>query len=112
MQFIKNLSSHKLTNTEIIALGKGLKFIPTPTKPNIKQIIQDFNKYSRIMRLRYIMRHKQSQQHPFKGKSNWTPRSTENTKLESYLEATKLALLDLPFHKVKQNMSTVQKKSW
>ena len=55
------------------------------------------------------MRHKQSQQHPFKVKSNWTPRSTENTKLESYLEATKLALLDLPFQKVTQNMSHAQK---
>ena len=34
MKFIKNLPSLKLTNTEIIALGKGLKFIPTPTKPS------------------------------------------------------------------------------
>ena len=35
--------------------------------------------------------------------------TTENTKLESYLEATKLALLEIPFQTRKQNMSRAQR---
>ena len=37
-QFIKNLSEYKLSDFEIIALGKGLNFIPNPEKPKKKCI--------------------------------------------------------------------------
>ena len=32
-QFIKNLSNYNLSDFEILALGKGLNFIPNPEKP-------------------------------------------------------------------------------
>ena len=87
-RFIKNLSSHNLTNTEMNVLGKGLKFIPTPKCPNRINLLQDANKFIRRMRLRYIRRHKKIQKHKFKRKSEWTPPTKENTRLENYLEAT------------------------
>ncbi|XP_070556531.1 uncharacterized protein [Ptychodera flava] len=109
LRFIKNLSSHKLTTAEINALGKGLKFIPTPKRPHRIHLTQDVNKFIRRIRLQYIMRHKKTENHEFKVKSMWTPHTSENTNLENYLEATKLALVNIPFHNTGQNMTRAEK---
>lgn len=37
-QFIRNLSDYRLSGQEILALGKGLYFIPNPNKPRIFHI--------------------------------------------------------------------------
>lgn len=54
----------------------------------------------------------QSTQHHFKEKSKWTPLTTDNPKLENYIETTKLALLNIPLNKrVKQNMIRAEKNA-
>jgi hypothetical protein len=38
--FIRNLSDYDLSDTEVLALSKGLSFIPTPKKPT-KHVIME-----------------------------------------------------------------------
>ena len=52
--FITNISDYKLSDNEILALGYGLGYIPTPDKPRKKLIMQDCNVFIRNMRVRYI----------------------------------------------------------
>lgn len=37
--YVINLSKHKINRYEYSALSKGLKFIPTPHKKNLKKVI-------------------------------------------------------------------------
>ena len=62
-KFIMNLSSHKLTTAEINALGKGLKFTPTPKRPSRVHLLRDANRLIGSTRLQYTMRHKTNQKH-------------------------------------------------
>ena len=103
------MSTHNLTDTEISALKKGLKYIPTPKRPNRIQLLHDANKFIRKMRLRYIMRHKQNKKYPFKMKFKWIPYTTENTTLENYPEATKLELANIPFQNTQQNITRAER---
>ena len=41
--FITNISNYALTDDQIIALSKGLGFIPTPDKPSRISLIRDSN---------------------------------------------------------------------
>ena len=41
----------KETQTEQINLGKGLKFTPTPQKPNSKELKEDLAAFTRKVRL-------------------------------------------------------------
>ena len=54
---IKNLSNKVLSNGQINLLAKGLKFIPTPVTKQTqikREILGDFDKFARRMRLMYI----------------------------------------------------------
>ena len=51
--FITNISNYALTNNQIIALSKGLGFIPTPDKPSKTSLIRDNNNLKRTMRIRH-----------------------------------------------------------
>ena len=64
-QYIRNLSDIKLNNDEIIVLAKGLKFVPTP---NIRHwdLIHDFTKFERLMRLQYEYHDATKIMHPFR----------------------------------------------
>ena len=69
---IRNFTDYQLTPDQTKLLSSGLKFIPTPvTKENQirQQLLQDFNQFSRRMRLRYIFHGKNKEQHPFHVKS-------------------------------------------
>ena len=104
---IKNLSNKKLSNDQINLLAKGLKFIPTPvTKhPQVKrQILRDFDKFARRMRLMYIFHGQDSEPHPFHVKSTWEPPIQRSVALESYLEEVKSELADLKLTKPKNNL--------
>ena len=55
--FLHNLSSHQLTDSQINLLSRGLRFIPTPAinERRIKQqLLRDFEQLARRMRLLYI----------------------------------------------------------
>ncbi len=47
-----NLSSHVLTEIERAVLEKGLKFCPTPSEPDMIQILEDLRLFFRRMRLK------------------------------------------------------------
>lgn len=76
-KFLKNLSSHRLTDSQVSVLSKGLLFIPTPVtnEDEIKRHL-----ISRRMRLQYIFHGNN------KGKSNLVPPVQPSVALESYLE--------------------------
>ena len=107
--FIRNLSDYKLSIPEITALSRGLKFIPTPKCPNIKHLMKDTNDYIRRMRIKFIMRHKQSITHPFKMKSNWVPQPTQNKRPENYFETAKLPMSEIQINTTKPNITQAEK---
>lgn len=104
-QHIKNLSDKELTIEQINLLSRGLNFIPTPvTKENQirRQLIKDFDKFARRMRLQYIYHDKKTEPHPFHVKSSWIPPAQPSVALESYLEEVKLQLAEITFYKSRQ----------
>ena len=75
-KFLKNFSSHQLTDNQVSMISKGLKFIPTPVTDERKirhQLLQDFEQFARRMRLQYIFHGQNKEPHPFHVKSNWIP---------------------------------------
>jgi len=49
-KFLKNFSSHQLTDNQVSVISKGLKFIPTPVTDKTKirhQPLQDFEQFAR-----------------------------------------------------------------
>ena len=111
--FVKNLSSIQLSDIQISAMAKGLKHIPTPSKPSRRELVQDVNLLQRRMRIRYIMRNKKTlkSMHQFKLPSTWTPLDSENNDLENYLEKTKEEICHLRFHKPVQNLTHAEKQA-
>ena len=97
-RFIKNLSNLQLTDNQVNMISKGLKFVPTPVtdEKNIKrQLLQDFEKFARRMRLQYIFHTKNTEPHPFHVKSDWVPPVQKSVALESYLESVKIQLAEI-----------------
>lgn len=94
LKYVEIFTQENLTDTEITVLGKGLKYIPTPRKTNIRQILlQDFEELSRKMRCKYHFSDKSSSdiEHPFRQKSGYQP-GIANNAIENYLFATKIEL--------------------
>ena len=90
---IKNLSNNNMTTEQINLLGRGLKFIPTPLTKQTqirRQLLQDFDQFTRRMRLQYIFQGEDNEPHPFHIKSTWVPPIQPSVALESYLEKVKL----------------------
>jgi len=107
-KFLKNLSTHQLSNDQVKVLSRGLKFIPTPvTNKTIirRQLLQDFKQFARRMRLQYIFHGQDKEPHPFHVKSNWMPPVQQSITLESYLESVKTQLADIKINKPKNNLS-------
>ena len=109
LQYVKNLSDKTLSDIEIIALGKGLKFITTPEKPSRIDILRSLKDLTRKMRIRFIM---QNKKHKFLNKfhlpSTWSPQMTYSRNLEDYLEATKGELAKIPIHNAQSNVSKAE----
>ena len=107
-QFLKNFSSHQLTDNQVSVISKGLKFIPTPVADETKirhQLVQDFEQFPRRMRLQYIFYGQNKEPHPFHVKSNWIPPVQPSVALESYLESVKVQLGKIKTIKPEYNLS-------
>ena len=94
-KFLKNFSSHQLTDNQVSVISKGLKFIPTPLTDDTKirhQLLQDFEHFARRMCLQYIFHGQNKEPHPFHVKSRWIPPVQPSVALESYLESVKVQL--------------------
>ena len=86
-QYVLNLSKRHLTDTEILLLAKGLKFIPTHIVSQ-KKILNDFKRFERNMRLKYHFRQEdkyKKNNHPFKGKSKYQAPIIGDNPIEQYL---------------------------
>ena len=72
---IVNLSSRKFSETETKLLERGLKFTPTPTKPNIQELIEDRMEFTRTVRLIEYFEGNQDEndESPVRNKSHWIP---------------------------------------
>lgn len=93
-QYVLNLSQRHLSDTEILLLAKGLKFIPTHNVSE-KKILNDFKRFERNMRLKYHFCHEDNYKknsHPFKGKSKYQAPVIGDNPVEQYLFYTKLEL--------------------
>ena len=107
-KFLRNLSTHQLSDDQVNVLSRGLKFIPTPvTNKTIirRQLLRDFEHFARRMRLQYIFHGQNKEPHPFHVKSNWMPPVQQSITLESYLESVKTQLADITINKPKNNLS-------
>ena len=107
-KFLRNRSTHQLSDDQVNVLSRGLKFIPTPlTNKAIirRQLLQDFEQFARRMHLQYISHGQNKEPHPFHVKSNWMPLGQQSIALESYLESVKTQLADIRINKPKNNLS-------
>jgi hypothetical protein len=115
-EYIKNLSKHKLTDNETIVLGKGLKFVPTPHRPEIDDILKDWRDLTKRMRYRYIYADKQKKMKaPFFKTSNSYPGPTESLGLENFLCQTRLDIERIfnkqNLRRPKQNISKKEREA-
>ena len=66
------------------------------TKTKIRrQLLRDFELFTRQMCLQYIFHGKNKEPHPFHVKSNWMPLVQQSAVLERYLESVKTQLPDI-----------------
>ncbi len=91
--YVCNYSDKPLTNAEILALNKGLSFIPTPAPPTERDLINDWKRLARSMRLKLMFANKPTRhRHPFKNDSTFTPCTSDSVGLENYLYSTRIEL--------------------
>ena len=112
-KYIKNLSIFDITTDQTNLLSRGLKFVPTPSTYETalrKQLLSDFDKFARRMRLQFISHGENSDIHPFYVKSNWDPPIQRSVTLESYLEEIKTELAHIPITRPKHNLPLNQRK--
>ena len=105
-KFVNNFSKHRLTDTEYRALGKGIKFCPTPQMQNAsKQIRSNFNELARKIRCRYHFADPQANTtlHPLRVNSGYQPSNACNP-IEQYISNTKETLLHMDIRKTTNNM--------
>ena len=111
-RYIKNLSDTTLTDQDKTFLSKGLKFIPTPPKPNShRSLIKDFNTFNRNMRLKFLYADRNSKPHPFHVKSNWQPPPQPSVALQNCLERTKYEIATILFCDTQDNLSAKEREA-
>lgn len=105
---VVNLSSKDLTDAETSLLSKGLNFCPNPSKINEHELSEDLNQFSRRLRIKEYFHAKEKngdnevetsvsdgteEELPiinrFKKKSDWIPKPSKNTTLESVINLIK-----------------------
>ena len=96
-----------------LASYKGLKFIPTPPKPNsLRSLIKDFNSFTRNMRLKFLFADRNSKPHPFQYvKSKWRPPPQPSMALENYLKRTKYEIATISFCNTQDNLSAKEREA-
>ena len=99
---IVNLSSRKLSDNEIKLLEKGLKFTPTPLKPNIQELNEEITEFTRKIRLvEYFEGNEdENDESLVRNKSNWIPPKGRDKDLESFVSNVR----DIPLHPNENNI--------
>ena len=91
---ITNLSSFNLSEAERNLLGRGLNFIPTPTREHPAIILQDYLLFDQKLRLQYYFMDKEKnttndKPTTLKQSTGWTPPSSQDQNFDSYRNLTK-----------------------
>ena len=111
-RYIKNLSDPPLTDHDKTFLSKGLKFIPTPPKPDShRSLMKDFNNFTRNMRLKFLFADRNSKPHPFHVKSNWQPPPQASAALENYFKRTKYEIATISFCDTQDNLLAKEREA-
>ena len=100
---LKYLLNYQISDSQVSMLS-GLKFIPTPVTNECKirqQLFQEFEQFTRRMRLQYIFHGQNKEPHPFHVKSNWIPPVQPSIALESDYENVKTQLAEITVTKPK-----------
>ena len=111
---IVNLSSRKLNENQIKLLEKGLKFAPTPTKPNTQELNKDIMEFTRKIRLvEYFEGNKyENDESHVRNKSNWIPPKGMDKDVESFISiVTDIPLTPNKKSSIKHNSSKSQQNS-
>lgn len=95
-EYILNLTKEVLSKKEIMILDKGLKFVPTGKPPSRGEILRDFERFCRSLRLKHLYGtipveggESTRVMHPMKLKSGFCPQETDNEALETYIARTR-----------------------
>ena len=95
---ITNLSSFNLSEAERNLLGRGLNFIPTPSREHPATILQDYLLFDQKLRLKYYFMDKKTNltnDKPtiLKQSTGWTPPSSQDQNFDSYRNLTQREIL-------------------
>ena len=110
-KYTLNRSTQDLSSSELTLLDKGLAFVPTEQTPNKHRLLQEFDAFTRRLRIQTLANrwqelhhetddgngedsHVTDKPHPFRMKSNWNPPITKNQALEAYITNTRKLLTD------------------
>ena len=107
---IVNLSSRKLTQNETKRSERGLKFTPTPTKPDIQELNEDRMEFTRKDRLvEYFEGNEDvNDQSLVRNKSNWIPPKGRDSDLEAFVtNVTDIPLTPNDKSKIKNQTSNI-----
>jgi hypothetical protein len=101
---VVNLSSKPLNSAESSLLSKSLHFCPNPPKINVRELDEDMDQFARRLRIKeYFHSKKETGENlstdesdikevidipRFVKISNWTPKPSKNTRLESIIDQT------------------------
>ena len=111
-KFVKNFSSHILTDNEILLLSKGVKFIPTPkTERTTINLMKNFSEFERRMRCTYLYESGiKYTKHPFYLNTGFKPNYSCEA-IENYLFATKYEISKIRLQKQNPNITFQEKKA-
>ena len=95
---ITNLSSFNLSEAERNLLGRGLNFIPTPTREHPAIILQDYLLFDQKLRLQYYFMDKEKnttndKPTTLKQSTGWTPPNSQDQNFDSYRNLTQRDIL-------------------
>ncbi|XP_071144979.1 uncharacterized protein [Mytilus edulis] len=102
---VVNLSSKQLTEDETSLLSRGLNFCPVPGPVNDTKLSEELDYFARSLRIKEHFASKEddsttsdsdsddSNEYRFRKKSNWVPKPSKNTTLESFIDNVKTDIL-------------------
>lgn len=113
---ITNLSSRKLSESEISVLSKGFSFVPTRNKIDMAKVQSDLAEWERRMRLREFFYNRErtglKEEEPWKKKeSDFTPEPGRDRFLDAYIEAVKGDIINGIKNKIDTNLTKLEDKA-
>ena len=111
-KYVRNFSNYELNDAETFALSKGIKFIINPPlKHARRQLINDFDEFSRKLRCAFLYDTGEPyQKHPFYMNSGFNPKTNCNA-IENYIFATRNELSNICIKRNRPNITNKEKQA-